>query len=382
MKKTVAHTSLHYFELSENWIHTQIKHLKGWERLVLTNETKNLQTVDWHPKIYERRRVLPVGFRELDSIAMKLIGYYPSFYHEVKKAKAKLIHAHFGPMGYLSMGIARKLQIPLVTTFYGYDASELPRQSPSWQENFKDLFRTGDCFLVEGPAMGEKLEALGCPSEKITIQRLGIELDAYPERASNARGEELKILMVGRFVEKKGFIYGLRAFQKFLETGGKGALTIVGDSNDSEGSQRIKRQMAEFVEQNQLQGKVNFKGLIPLQELKNEYPGHDVFLAPSIVAENGDDEGGLPVTIIEAAATGMALVGSKHCDIPEVIQHNKTGLLADEKKVEQLADHLNRLDRNSELRAEFGKEAARLIRKDYDAVKQGKKLAEIYDDLC
>lgn len=381
MKKTVVHTSLYYFELSENWIHTQIKHLKGWNRLVLTNETKNLGTVDWYPQIYERRRVLPVGLRELDSVAMKLLGYYPSFYLQAKKANANLIHAHFGPMGFLSIGIAQKLDIPLVTTFYGYDASELPNKHSSWRKKYKKLFKKGDCFLVEGPAMGEKLKRLGCPPEKVIVQRLGIELDDNETPKSFHPNEELRILMVGRFVEKKGFIYGLQAFQKFLQQGGKGTLTIVGDSNDTQSSKQIKRQMYDFVDEQNLNDVVHFKGLIPLRQLKNEYREHNVLLAPSVKAVDGDDEGGLPVTIIEAAAAPMALVGSRHCDIPEVIQAGHTGLLADEKDTDQLAENLLKLSKNGELRKEFGETASTLIQQNYNAQKQGNKLAKIYEDL-
>lgn len=381
MNKTVVHTSLYYFKLSENWIHTQIKHLKDWNSLVLTNETKNLDSVDWHPKIYERRRVLPVGFRELDSIMMKLFGYYPSFYHEAKKADAKLIHAHFGPMGFLSLGIARKLEIPLVTTFYGYDASELPRQYPSWQEDYKILFAQGDRFLVEGPAMGTKLEKLGCPPDKIRVQHLGVEVDKFTARSAKSPEQKLRFLMVGRFVEKKGFFYGLQAFQKFLEQGGAGTLTLIGDHNGTEASKQIKQQMQAYVQKHQMQSAVNFKGLIPLEALQEEYYKHDVFVAPSMEAKNGDDEGGLPVTVIEAAASGMVLIGSRHCDIPEVIRHEETGLLAEEKDADQLTAHMHVLSENIELVEAMGKAAADLIRREYNAEIQGTKLRTIYDAL-
>jgi colanic acid/amylovoran biosynthesis glycosyltransferase len=381
MRKTVAHASLYYFKLSENWIHTQIKHLPDWDSLVLTNEIKNLETVNWHPRVYERRRELPFGVRELDSIAMKLVGYYPSFYRRIKKEGAQLIHAHFGPMGFLCLSIAKKLNIPLVTTFYGYDASELPRQEPSWEANYEQLFAEGDRFLVEGPAMGEKLEALGCPPQKIRLQRLGIEPAEYPARGSHSKSEKLRILMVGRFVEKKGFIHGLKAFHRFLLQGGSGTLTIVGDSNATDSSRDLKNQMHHFVEEHDLRHAVEFKGLLPMHALRKEYQHHEVFMAPSVEAGNGDDEGGLPVTVIEAAAAGMALLGSRHCDIPEVIKQQKTGLLFKERDVHTLAEHLLKLGQHPELRQTFGREAAALIRRNHDAEKQGQKLAGIYDEV-
>lgn len=381
MNKIVAHTSLYYFELSENWIHTQIKHLPEWSKIVFTNETKNLHTVGWQPLIYERRRELPWGVRHLDSVAMKMIGYYPSFYRRAKKSKIKLIHAHFGPMGFLSLGIARKLDIPIVTTFYGYDASELPRQSPSWQEDYKTLFDQGDHFLVEGPAMAAKLEKMGCPPQKITIQHLGIETDKYPLRASYPDSSHIKVLMAGRFVEKKGFIYGLRAFHKFLQEGGTGELMIVGNANATSSSQQLKEEMLHYVKDQGLGEAVSFPGLLPLEELKKQYYLHHVFMAPSVRAENGDDEGGLPVTVIEAAASGMALIGSRHCDIPEVIRPGETGLVAEERDVEQLCAHLRAFSKDPKKIKKMGRQATALIHQEYNAEVQGERLAKIYDAL-
>lgn len=381
MNKKVVHTALYYFKLSENWIHTQLKHLQEWDPLVLTNEAVNLDTVDWRPEIYARRQALPPVIRDLDSVAMKLLGYYPSFLRQARRVDARLVHAHFGPMGFLSLGIARHLNIPLVTTFYGYDASELPQQDSSWMENYRLLFEQGQRFLVEGPAMATKLQKLGCSTEKITIQHLGIEPGRYPQRSSYHSDQHLRILMVGRFVEKKGFIFGLKAFHRFRQEGGKGTLTIVGDSSESASSQAIKEKLTSFVERHGLGAHVQFKGLLPLDQLRQEYYNHELFLAPSVPAGNGDDEGGLPVTIVEAAATGMALMGSRHCDIPEVIRPGRTGVLVAEKDVDALVEGFSELSAKPPLREAYGEAAARLVKNDYNARTQGWRLKEIYDEL-
>ena len=188
-------------------------------------------------------------------------------------------------------------------------------------------------------------------------------------------------MMAGRFVEKKGFPFGLRAFHAFLQRGGEGTLTIIGDANDTDGSQKIKQQMREYVQDYKLQHEVTFTGLIPLEELKKQYYWHDVFVAPSTQAANGDDEGGLPVTVIEAAAAGMALIGSRHCDIPEVIRPNETGLLAQEGRTEQLTTHMLAMAKNPTLIQQMGQQAAALIQREYNAAVQGRRLAQIYNAL-
>src|SRR5699024_3819499 len=120
---------------------------------------------------------------------------------------------------------------------------------------------------------------------------------------------------------------------------------------------------------------------IPLKQLRKEYYGHDVFLAPSITAPNGDDEGGLPVTLIEAAATGMHLTGSSHCDIPEVIKEGKTGFLAAEKVADRLTEALFALSKDFQNRRKMGQAASAHIRTYYNAQRQGKKLAQLYDSM-
>ncbi|MCS4101407.1 glycosyltransferase involved in cell wall biosynthesis [Salinibacter ruber] len=82
--------------------------------------------------------------------------------------------------------------------------------------------------------------------------------------------------------------------------------------------------------------------------MKQAYLEHHVLLTPSVEASDGNNEGGAPVTLIEAAATGMPIVSSWHCDIPDVLHHKKTGLLAEE-DTEQIAGHLERLWENPTL---------------------------------
>ncbi|WP_138432118.1 glycosyltransferase [Fodinibius saliphilus] len=376
----VCHTSHIFFKQSENWIYTQLKNQVDVDSLVLTNFSKNLDMVDWIPELYSRDEELLFGIRQMDSLIKRIIGYYPSFYRQAKKREVDLIHAHFGPMGYYSVGLADRLKVPLVTTFYGYDASSLPREKPKWKKKYRRLFDKGDRFLVEGPAMKEKIEHLGCPSKKITVQHLGVDLDNYEVRTKYSQEQELKILMAGRFVEKKGFIYGLKAFLRFRKEGGKGTVTLIGDSSDTSDSESVKQEILNFITKNGLEETVHLAGMIPLEQLRKEYYKHNLFLAPSIEADNGDNEGGAPVTTIEAAATGLPIIGSKHGDIPEVVDDKETGLLAEEKDTKRLAAHLMSLYQDPSLRKQMGQAASKRMRAQFDAKKQGQKLTQIYGE--
>ena len=74
-----------------------------------------------------------------------------------------------------------------------------------------------------------------------------------------------------------------------------------------------------------------------------------------MTASDGDTEGGAPVTLIELSATGMPIVSTTHCDIPNVVRDGKSGLLAPERDVDGLAERLRWMIENSEKWPAMGK---------------------------
>ena len=73
------------------------------------------------------------------------------------------------------------------------------------------------------------------------------------------------------------------------------------------------------IEKHKLQSKIRMLGFQPYSVLLEEAYTHHIFLSPSVTASDGDTEGGAPVTLIEMLATGMPIVSTTHCDIPEII---------------------------------------------------------------
>ncbi len=130
--------------------------------------------------------------------------------------------------------------------------------------------------------------------------------------------------------------------------------------------------------------RVRLLGYQPYDVMLEQARGHHVFLAPSVPAADGDSEGGAPVTLIEMCASGMAVVSTTHCDIPGVVLDGVTGLLAPERDVDALAEHIRWL---TEHPGEWGGMlvAARKHRKhveaEFDSRRQGERLGAIYRDV-
>ena len=91
---------------------------------------------------------------------------------------------------------------------------------------------------------------------------------------------------------------------------------------------------------------------------------------PSITAQNGDTEGGAPVAILEAQATGLPVISSYHADIPEVVVDGKSALLAPEKDVETLAKHLEYLVEHPDVWGRMGQAGREHVEEEYDVMVQ------------
>jgi len=142
-----------------------------------------------------------------------------------------------------------------------------------------------------------------------------------------------------------------------------------------------RNELRQIAAQERIEDHVRFEGFLLHEELIDAYLDHHVLLSPSVRAANRDNEGGAPVTLIEASATGMPIVSTWHCDIPEVVQHRDTGLLAEEGDVEPLAAHLSVLHEEPDKLTELGAAAHEHVADEHNARKQGKRLDRIYASL-
>lgn len=377
MPKSVIHFKAGpYLPITETWIYNQIKHLSLYRPVVYAPEIMNL---DIFPTESLKKLKSAGKYRFLSRLLL-----CASFFISMKKDKPALIHAHFGPSGHSFLPLKKLSGIPLVTSFYGYDLSKLIKERPKWKNKYKALFKRGELFLVEGSHMKKSLMELGCPEEKVLVQHLGIDLGRIPfVLRKTGRDGPFNILVAGSFREKKGLPFAVEAFGELkrkhpsLEL----RLTVIGDSSDNPQEERQKDMILETIRKYELSEFVKMMGYQPYTVFIEELYRHHIFLSPSICAADGDTEGGVPVSIIEASASGMPVVSTMHCDIPEVILDGENGYLAPEKDVDGLVQALELLVLNTESWGIIGRKGREHIEEHYDVRKQIKHLEEIYDTV-
>lgn len=267
---------------------------------------------------------------------LRIRQHYEYLVEVLDKIGANIVHSHFGNIGWSNLGAIRKNDVKHVVTFYGYDVNRLPVQVPVWRNRYIQLFEEADLFLCEGTHMARCIVELGCPEGKVKVQHLGVDIEKFSFQSRRwIPGESLKVLIASSFREKKGIPYAIAALG-MLHKEIPIELTIIGDAGGDEHSLIEKAKILKALDSANLMDNTRLLGYQPHAIMMKEAYSHHVFLHPSVTASDGDTEGGAPVAITEMMATGMPVISTTHCDIPEVVGESLQFLLAPERDSEAL----------------------------------------------
>jgi colanic acid/amylovoran biosynthesis glycosyltransferase len=259
-----------------------------------------------------------------------------------------VIHCHFGALG---LKAARAQQLgalhgKIVTAFHGEDIVNYPKQFRPGL--YGPLFERGDLFLPVSARWNDTLIGMGCPPSRIRVHRMGVDLKRFVPQPSDSR-ERVRIVSVGRLVEKKGIEDAIMALS-MMKTPFE--YVIAGDGPLRAG----------------------------LEALARERLPADIFVAPSVTASDGDIEG-IPVSIMEAMALGLPVVSTRHSGIPELVAHDESGMLYDERDIAGLTNALSALAQDAGLRARLGTAGRSIVANEYDIAVLTERLVELYKEV-
>lgn len=287
-----------------------------------------------------------------------------------------ILHCHFGPLGLFgaalkNLGLTRAR---LVTTFHGYDMSSLPGKKGAGV--YAPLFRQGDLFLTVSERWRRRLLELGAPPERTHVHRIGVDTARIPFRARREpSGGPVRIVTVGRLVEKKGHAVTLQALA-LLKTSRpdlKLTLDVVGDGplEASLRRQAAALSVAEYVA---------FHGALGHERVLEILSRGHIFVLPSRTSGSGDQEG-IPVALMEAMAGGMPVVSTRHSGIPELVEDGVSGILCAENNADETARALERLLGGPESWPEMGRAGRARVEAQFNQGTQHERLREIYSAL-
>jgi colanic acid/amylovoran biosynthesis glycosyltransferase len=252
----------------------------------------------------------------------------------LERGRHDVVHAHFGPNARRFLFAREQAGAPLVVTFHGYDYSAQPRTHGA--SMYQVLFEVADVVTFNCEASRRALESLGCPARKLRALRMPVAVADFPfaERHLPATGP-VRILTVGRLVEKKGHEIVLRALALVHGELPDLRYDIVGDGP-------LATRLRSLVSDLGLDAAVRFHGACTSSCVRRLLAHAHVFVLASRVAADGDEEG-TPVALMEAQASGLPVVSTCHGGIAEVVLDGRSGLLVPEGDPEALADAIHRL---------------------------------------
>lgn len=284
--------------------------------------------------------------------------------------KPDLVHAYYGhkAVGYLPM--LKEWGGPFVVSFHGVDVAK-DMDQPEHVAAMKEVLERAELVMARSQSLLERVAAIGCPPEKLRLNRTPIPMDHLQAtvRTPPANGE-WRLVQACRLIAKKGLFTAIKAMEEVVKHHPKAKYLLCGT-----GPQEAK--LREEVAKRGLSANVELLGWLSQEQLLAEYQRAHVFLHPSELTKDSDQEG-IPNSMLEAMATGLPVVATQHGGIPEAVTNGRDGLLVPEKSPGLLADAILQVMNDPGLLAALSTEAARSVRQNFEAGAQIAKMEDVY----
>jgi len=291
------------------------------------------------------------------------------------KGPYDIIHCQMGTVGlrFLPLHRMRIFRGKLIVQFRGEDITGFVKQKGN--KVYKELFRYADYFLPVCEYLRKKALVLGCPKDKISVLRSGIDYKSFTFSERKKRvTDPIKIVFVGRLVEKKGVEYAICAVSILKQRGYQVELLIVGDGS-------LKKNLESLCRELNIAKSIKFLGAKNHDQIVEILNTAHLFTAPSVTSRDGNEEG-IQNVLKEAMALGIPVVSTYHAGTSELVEDGISGFLVAERDPQALADRLGYLIDHPERWLEMGRAGRQFVEKNYDKEKLNRELVDTYQRLA
>lgn len=283
----------------------------------------------------------------------------------IKKIQPDILHAHYAS----SYGLLGALinYHPFVLSVWGSDIYDFPNKNFLNRAIIKYNLRKADVILSTSKVMADEVKKY--TNKPIEITPFGVDVNFF-KPAIKENKKKITIGTIKTLEKKYGIDYLIKAFA-ILDKRLNGEIEIeliVG----GQGSQR--EYLFELTRQLGIAQKVTFTGFLSGSEVIETYNKFDIAVFPSISESFG-------VAAVEAQACGLPVIVSNVGGLPEATQPGKSSLLVEKENVEQLADAMEKLVRNKDLRVKMGETGREYIINNYNIEDNLGRVEDIYKNI-
>jgi colanic acid/amylovoran biosynthesis glycosyltransferase len=365
-----------YLKPEMHHIHRQILAVDGWQPLVLAQKVEhrevfpieNLEVVPRSPWRFAARAIeknlthAPWQISRGEAARMRSV---------LREKGAKVLHVFFGNVAVHLLPLLGSVELPVVVSFHGADVTGAIA-SPGYRIARERMFARAARVACRSEALIEPVHRLGCPREKLCVVRTALPELEFREGILPADGA-FRLVQACRLVPKKGLATSLEAFAKLAPRYPRMTFVIAG-AGPLEAELRGRADMLGVA------GRVQFIGFLDQASLGDLLASAHVFLHPSETA--GGDTEGIPNGLLEAMATGLPVVATRHGGIPEAIEDGVSGLLCAERDADGVAAAVERLISDPALHARIAREGAAAVRGKFSRAAVGATLRDLYDGVA
>jgi glycosyltransferase involved in cell wall biosynthesis len=324
----------------------------AWEACRLSFRCRSGSTL-WPKKVFYK------DFVRAGSIAFQVI----------QSGTITHLHAHFcHGSTTMAMFASRMAGVPFSFTAHAKDIY-LPKLNPG---DLLQIKMRRAQFVVTCTGANKQYLKEACPdgAPVHTIYH-GVDTTRF-HPAPNGEPDRPVILSVGRFVEKKGFPFLVKACRILKDQGHQFQCRILGEPDEQ--SQQVQQLIREL----SLEDVIVIEPGVTQDELRTLYRQATVFVLPCQIVDNGDRDG-IPNVLAEAMATGVPVVSTDISGIPELLVHRTNGLLVPQRDVHGLAKAMEELLTDAELRRRLGQAGRDTICRIFDSATTTKQLCSLFD---
>jgi colanic acid/amylovoran biosynthesis glycosyltransferase len=377
VKPVVASFCTYFLKAEMLHIYRQITALRQVETFVIAKFRENAELYPFQDlELLDKPKTNPIRRGQLKYLmrapALVYRGEFEIIRRVLLRRDPDLMHVYFGNTGVHLLPLIERWDRPCVVSFHGMDVQRRETER-GYEANLRKLLRLVPLVLVRSQSIAERLIELDCDPKKIRLNRTGIPLDGFPYLVRNAPLDGAwTIVQACRLVPKKGLATALRAFANFAKAFPKSTFLIAGDGP-------LRRELEELSQKLDLQKAVIFLGFLSQTELRVLYEKAHIFMHPSELPPDSNQEG-VPNSMLEAMASGLPVVATRHGGIPEAVTDGVSGSLVPERDVEGLTASLLRIVENPDRWIAMGAAASDAVAAKFAQPHQIESLESAYSE--